>query len=76
MLTSSFYFQAWFKSIIYMNAHFIRLTSFLLLKAQSSRVSAASYFPCLLYKAPKFFNVVVTVGESTFAALCQPPYSP
>lgn len=55
---------------------FIILTSLRLLKAQSSSVSAASYFPCRLYKAPKFFKVVVTVGESTLAALCQPPYSP
>lgn len=44
--------------------------------AQSSSVSAASYFPCRRYSAPRFFRVVVTVGESTFAALCQPPYSP
>ena len=38
------------------------------LRAQSSSVSAASYLPCLRYSAPKFFSVVVTVGESTFAA--------
>jgi hypothetical protein len=44
--------------------------------AQSSSVSAASYFPWRRYSAPRFFSVVVTVGESTFAALCQPPYSP
>lgn len=52
------------------------LTSFLDLRAQSSSVSAASYLPCRRYKAPRFFKVVVTVGESTLAALCQPPYSP
>lgn len=50
-------------------------TSFLERNAQSSRVSAASYFPCLLYNAPRFLSVVVTVGESTLAALCHPPYS-
>lgn len=50
--------------------------SFLLRIAQSSRVSAASYFPWRRYNAPRFLSVVVTVGESTFAALCQPPYSP
>lgn len=38
------------------------------LRAQSSSVSAASYLPCLRQSAPRFFNVVVTVGESTFAA--------
>ena len=38
------------------------------LRAQSSSVSAASYLPCLRYSAPRFFSVVVTVGESTFAA--------
>jgi hypothetical protein len=50
--------------------------SFLDLRAQSSRVSAASYFPCLLYKAPRFFRVVVKVDASVFAALCHAPYSP
>lgn len=44
--------------------------------AQSSRVSAASYLPCRRYRAPRFFNVVLNVGESTLAALCHPPYSP
>lgn len=52
------------------------LTSFLDRRAQSSSVSAASYFPWRRYSAPRFFRVVVTVGESTLAALCQPPYSP
>ena len=51
-------------------------TSFLLLTAQSSSVSAASNLPCRRYSAPKFLSVVFTVGESTLAALCQPPYSP
>ena len=37
------------------------LTAFLALIAHSSNVSAASNFPCLLNKAPKFFSVVVTV---------------
>ncbi len=30
--------------------------------AHSSSVSAASYLPCRLYRAPRFFSVVVTVG--------------
>lgn len=51
-------------------------TSFRDRRAQSSRVSAASNLPCRLYKAPRFFKVVVIVGESTLAALCHPPYSP
>lgn len=46
------------------------------LSAHSSSVSAASNLPCLRYKAPRFLRVVVTVGLSTLAALCQPPYSP
>ena len=37
------------------------LTIFLVRKAHSSSVSAASYFPCRLYRAPRFFSVVVTV---------------
>ena len=54
----------------------IGFTSRFDLIAQSSSVSAASYLPWRRYSAPRFFNVVVTVGESTLAALCQPPYSP
>lgn len=37
-------------------------TCFLARKAASSKVSAASYLPCRLYNAPRFFRVVVTVG--------------
>lgn len=50
-------------------------SSRLLLRAQSSSVSAASYLPCLRYRALRFFSVVLTVGESTLATLCQAPYS-
>lgn len=50
-------------------------SSRLLRRAQSSSVSAASYFPCRLYRALRFFSVVLTVGESTLATLCQAPYS-
>ena len=58
------------------NLTLTELTFCLDLRAHSSKVSAASNFPCLRYKAPRFLSVVVTVGLSTFAALCQPPYSP
>ena len=53
----------------------LSIASLRLRKAQSSSVSAASYLPWRRYRAPRFFRVVVTVGESTLAALCQPPYS-
>lgn len=39
-----------------------RLTFFFDLAAHSSSMSAAAHFPCLRYSAPRFFNVVVTVG--------------
>lgn len=54
---------------------FVAWSSFLFRRAQSSNVSAASYLPWRRYRAPRFFNVVLTVGESTLAALCHAPYS-
>ena len=44
-----------------------QLTFFLDRIAHSSNVSAASYFPCRLYNAPKFFKVVVTVGLKIYS---------
>ena len=46
----------------FMSFHAAILTDFLVFIAHSSSVSAASYLPCRLYNAPKFFSVVVTVG--------------